>query len=57
MFVPRLNTMLARRSRRRGRQLSGAGKASGKRAPAKKFELSTFSEKRRKPFGESGRRS
>jgi hypothetical protein len=57
MFVPRLNTRLTRRSRRRGRQLSGAGKAFGKRPPAKKFEPSTFSEKRRKPFGESGRLS
>jgi hypothetical protein len=40
MFDPRLNTMLAHRSRRRGRQLSGAGKAFGKRLPPKKFEPS-----------------
>jgi hypothetical protein len=42
MFVPRPNTVLARRSRRRGSQLSGAGKAFGKRPPTKKFEPSTL---------------
>jgi hypothetical protein len=41
MLVPQHNTTRARRSRRRGRQLSGAGKAFGKRPPAKKFERST----------------